>query len=167
MVKGEFRSGLGKARKMHLLLFIGVSLAAGLVGSMASEDALREWYPTLTKPPFTPPSWVFSVVWTLLYILMGIAAWWVWKIRGWKEGRLPLALFFAQLALNVAWPTVFFAMRAPGAAFGLILVLLLAVAVTTVAFFRVSRVAGGLFVPYLAWVAFATLLNYEFWRLNP
>ena len=151
---------------MHILLFVGVSLAAGLVGSMASEDALREWYPTLTKPAFTPPSWVFSVVWTLLYVLMGVAAWRVWKVRGWTEGRTPLALFFGQLVLNAAWPTVFFGLRAPGAAFGLILVLLLAVALTTVVFFRVSGVAGWLFVPYLAWLLFATLLSFEFWRLN-
>jgi benzodiazapine receptor len=139
---------------------------AGLGGYWTSLG-LGPWYIALRKPPWTPPNRVFGPVWTVLYAAMAVAAWLVWRRRGLVGVGLPLALFALQLALNLAWTGLFFALRRPGLAFGEIGLLWAAILATQGAFGRVSRVAGLLLIPYLAWVTFAAALNLAIWRLNP
>jgi len=122
-----------------------------------------EWYAGLDKPPFNPPNWIFGPVWTALYLGMGVAAWRVWRRVGW---RAPTFLFLAQLALNALWSPVFFGAHLLGLAALVLASLVALVALTLRAFWRVDKVAGALFVPYLAWVSFALLLNLALWRLN-
>ena len=138
---------------------------AGLGGSWTSLG-LGPWYDGLRKPSWQPPAWVFGPVWTALYASMAVAAWLVWR-RGPARARLPLALFGLQLALNLAWSGLFFALRHPGLTFGEILLLWAAILATMLAFGRISRLAAGLLAPYLAWVTFAAALNLAIWRLNP
>ena len=125
-----------------------------------------DWYATLAKPPWNPPSWVFGPVWTLLYTLMAVAAWLVWRRGGFAVQRGPLICYLVQLALNAAWTPLFFGLHQPGWALADILLLWLALTATLAAFWRVHRAASWLLVPYLAWVSFASALNFELWRLN-
>jgi tryptophan-rich sensory protein len=125
-----------------------------------------DWYASLQKPSWNPPSWIFGPVWTLLYLMMAVAAWHVWCRGGWCAQRHALTLYCVQLALNAAWTPIFFGLHRPGLAFAEILLLLAAIVATTIAFARVSRTAGWLFVPYLAWASFASCLNFALWRLN-
>lgn len=152
---------------VRLIISIAVPQIVGIASGLATAQATREWYPTLVKPSFTPPAWVFGPVWTLLYIMMGVAAFLVWKKGLDQSGvKTALLLFLIQMGLNGAWSLLFFGMRAPGIAFVEILVLWCAIAATIVVFFGQSKWAGGLLVPYWAWVSFAAVLNYGFWRLN-
>jgi translocator protein len=151
---------------MALAGFLAAAFLAGLIGNLFTSPAIPEWYAGLEKPGFTPPSWVFGPAWTLLYILMAVAAWRVWWVAGFRDARGALALFFIQLALNAGWSVVFFGLRAPGWALLEIVLLWVAIAATTWAFFRHSRLAGALMVPYMAWVTFAAALNAAIWQLN-
>jgi tryptophan-rich sensory protein len=139
--------------------------AAGL-GSLVTTPRINGWYAELDKPFFNPPSWIFGPVWTALFLAMAVAGWLVWRKRGFSGARVALTLFGLQLFLNVLWSTLFFGLKSPGAALIEIVVLWLAILGTTLAFRQTSRTAAMLLVPYLAWVAFATLLNLEIWRLN-
>jgi tryptophan-rich sensory protein len=141
--------------------------AIGIGSAFATMDGVRTWYVTLNRPFFTPPSWVFGPVWTLLYLMMGVAAFLVWQ-RGWDTPgvKLALGLWVAQLLLNGLWSILFFGMQAPGIALVEIVVLLALIVWCTKVFFQLSTPAGWLMVPYIAWVGFATLLNGGFWLLN-
>ena len=142
-------------------------LAVGGLGSFATFDAVRTWYPTLVRPSFAPPSWVFGPVWTALYVMMGVASWLVWRQRDAEPAaRRALVLYAVQLLLNLAWSWIFFGLHRPGPALLEIMVLLVMIAVTTLCFRPVSRAAAALMLPYLAWVSFATALNAGFWWLN-
>ncbi|WP_266077672.1 TspO/MBR family protein [Haladaptatus caseinilyticus] len=145
-----------------LLASIVVCQLAGIVPSILTANDVATWYTTLQKPAFTPPSWVFGPVWTTLYLLTGIALYLVWR----RGNRGALVIFAVQLALNAAWTLVFFGMRWPAGGLVVIVALLVAIGATIVAFTRVDRRAGLLLVPYALWVSFATVLNYELWRLN-
>lgn len=147
-----------------LAAFLAVSFAAAGIGSLATAPNIANWYAGLAKPSWNPPNWIFGPVWTLLYISMAVAAWLVWRQGG--VWQWALALFGVQLALNAAWSWIFFGFHLPGAAFIEIVALFIALAATTVAFWPKSMAAGILMVPYLAWVAFATVLNFTIWRLN-
>jgi tryptophan-rich sensory protein len=138
-------------------------MAAGWVGS---QFAPGEWYASLSKPSWNPPGAVFAPVWTFLYILMGIAAWLVWKEQGFGGARVALIAFLAQLVLNGLWSWLFFGINNPLAAFIEILVLWLLILITLVLFWRIKPLAGMLLLPYLAWVGFASVLNFTLWRLN-
>jgi tryptophan-rich sensory protein len=138
-----------------------VTFCAPLAGMISPPG---DWYASLNKPGWNPPSWVFGPVWTALYLMMAGSAWLVWRRDGWRR---PLWLYFTQLALNAAWTPVFFGAREIGWALVLIVVLWLAILVTLLSFLRVSRVAGGMLLPYLAWVSFAAFLNFTLWRMNP
>ena len=146
-----------------LVVWLVVSLAAGWVGS---QFAPGDWYASLSKPSWNPPSAVFGPVWTVLYILMGIAAWLVWKEQGFGGARLALGIYIFQLILNGLWSYLFFGLNNPFAAFVEILVLWLFILATLILFWRVKPLAGALLLPYLGWVGFASVLNFTLWRLN-
>lgn len=148
--------------------WIAISGAAGAVGAIASRNA-GEFYGSLARPSWAPPSWLFGPVWTTLYVLMGIAAWLVWRATPADEGirKRGLSLFVVQLVLNALWTWLFFAWRQGGMAFAEILVLWVAIAVTAWNFSRVRAVAGWLLAPYLAWTAYAAALTWAVWQRNP
>ena len=140
-------------------------LVAGLA-SLWGDPGTGPWYRSLRKPSFTPPGWVFGPVWTVLYACMGVAAWLVWRRRGFARGAVPLGLFGLQLALNAAWTWLFFGLHSPALALADLIALWVAIVATLGAFWRVSRPAGLLMAPYLAWSTFAAVLNLAIWRLN-
>ena len=155
-----------RTRWIGLAILLIVCLGAGGLGAITTTPEIDGWYKTLTKPAWNPPDRVFGPVWTTLYVMMAIAAWLVWKPAGFKAAAMPLTLFATQLLLNVAWSWIFFGLHQPGWAFVEIVILWLAIVATTVAFFRCSNVAGCLMVPYLAWVSFASVLNFAIWWMN-
>lgn len=146
-----------------LALLIVVCFAAAGIGGAVTATSVADWYATLAKPSWTPPGWIFGPVWSFLYLSMAVAAWLVLR-QG--KAKLPMLLFAGQLTLNMAWSWLFFGLHSPGAAFLDIVLLLAAIVATTVVFWRRSQAAGILFLPYLVWVAFATVLNLAIWRLN-
>ena len=149
---------------LGLAFWLGVCFAAAWVGAHFPPG---EWYEGLMKPALTPPGWIFGPVWTLLYTMMGVAAWLVWQRHGYAAASRSLGLFLLQLGLNALWAYFFFGLKNPGLAFLDIVVLWLAILATLIAFFRHYRPAGQLLLPYLLWVSFAVYLNLQFWRLNP
>ncbi|MBL8816573.1 MAG: tryptophan-rich sensory protein [Planctomyces sp.] len=149
-----------------LVLSVAVCIGAAGLGSAATTPEIGGWYQTIVKPTWNPPSWLFAPVWTTLFVMMGISAWLIWRPAGFMGAPRPLALFATQLALNVAWSWIFFGMHQIGWAFFEIVILWLAIAATMVAFFRHSKPAGWLLVPYLGWVSFASVLNFTLWQLN-
>lgn len=151
---------------MGLAGFLAASFAAAGVGGWLTAMGMPEWYMSLQKPGWNPPSWLFGPVWTALYAAMAVAAWLVWKDAGFGGAPAALTLFFVQLLLNMAWSGVFFALRSPGWALAEILVLWVVILATTILFFRHSTWAGALMVPYLLWVAFAAVLTAAIARLN-
>jgi tryptophan-rich sensory protein len=148
-----------------LAWLVTVVLAAGLA-TLASVDAER-FYGQLAKPDWAPGSGIFAPVWTVLYLLMAVAAWLVWRARGFAGAPVALGLFLVQLALNALWSWLFFAWREGAAALADIVILTVLVAIVAVAFWRVRPLAGALLVPYLAWLVYAAVLNYRVWQLNP
>lgn len=150
---------------LGLIGWLVLSLATGAVGALATRNA-REFYGGLAKPEWAPPGWVFGPVWTTLYVLMGIAAWLVWRRGGWSAASGALTLFVVQLVCNALWSWIFFAWRRGALAFADIVVLLVLIVATMVAFARVNRVAAILLVPYLGWVLFASALTLSVWRAN-
>ena len=149
-----------------LLAFLVICLGVSVAGGAATASSVGTWYQTLQKPSFNPPNWLFAPVWTALYIMMAIAGWRVWRAHGLRGARAAMALFAVQLALNLAWSFLFFGYRMIGAALIEIILLLMAILVTTVLFWKRDRLAGMLFIPYAGWVDFATILNFALWRLN-
>jgi tryptophan-rich sensory protein len=139
----------------------------GALAGFATMSSVNDWYPTLEKPWFTPPDWLFAPAWITLYTLMGIASFLVWR-QGWAHGevRWALGLYAVQLALNAAWSPAFFGAQSPGLGLLVIVPLLIAVVATTRQFWSVSTTAGAMMVPYVAWVAYATALNSSVWWLN-
>ena len=150
-----------------LALFVALCLGIDTLGASVVQTSVDTWYAELAKPAFTPPDRLFGPVWTLLYVLMAVAAWRVWRAADRDTARGPLTLFALQLALTLGWTVVFFGLLKIGAAVATIIVLDVGVIVTVLAFRTVDRIAALLMVPYLAWVAFATILNIAIWRLNP
>lgn len=149
-----------------LVGWLALVFAAGALGAWASMDA-ASFYAELTRPVWAPPASVFGPVWTLLYIMMGVAAWLVWREASSAGVHRALLLFVAQLVLNVLWSWLFFAWHRGALAFLDIIVLLVLIVATVSAFWRVRPLAGALLIPYLAWVSFASVLNYSVWQLNP
>ena len=124
------------------------------------------WYARLAKPTWDPPGWIFGPVWAVLYAMMAVAAWRVWRYGGWAKQKVALSLFVVQWALYALWTPRFFGLHQPGWALAEILVLLAAILATIRAFWRVDRPAGFLLLSYAVWVSFATVLNWTIWRLN-
>lgn len=156
---------------LALVFFLLLSFAAMLIGAFSMTPQSQQWYDSLAKPDWTPPGWVISLVWFVLYVLMAIAAWLVYRRiqgpgEGIRHGRWAMGAFFVQLAVNAAWTPVFFAAQSPGGAFAVIVILWLLLLATTALFFMHSRIAGILMLPYVAWVTFAAILNLQIWRMN-
>ena len=150
-----------------LAFFVAVCLGIGALGAAVVATSVDTWYADLIKPSFTPPDRVFGPVWTALYVLMAVAAWRVWRTADRDTRRGALTLFALQLVLTLGWTAVFFGLQKIGAALATIVVLDVGVVVTMLAFRSTDRWAGLLMLPYLAWVAFATVLTIAIWRLNP
>ena len=145
-----------------LVCWVLLAFAASASGALFSPG---DWYAGLTKPAFNPPSWVFGPVWTLLYLMMGVSAWLLWRRAGFASAAIKLWL--AQLALNATWTPVFFGAHEMGWALVVIIAMWAAILATIVAAWRVSKPAALLLAPYLLWVSFATVLNAALWHLNP
>lgn len=153
---------------VKLVISIALPLGAGVLGGIATTPAIPIWYEGLNKPAFNPPRWLFGPAWTLLYILMGIALFLVWRKGFNKPGvKLALLVFLIQLVLNVIWSFLFFGLRSPLAGLIEIIILWLAILLTLILFFRVSVPAGVLLLPYISWVTFASVLNGAIVKLNP
>ncbi len=157
-----------------LIIAVFVSELAGVVGSVfmgltSSPQAVSglTWYAGLVKPALNPPAWVFGPVWITLYFLMGVAAFFIWR-GGWekKEVKIAIYIFGFQLILNALWSVVFFGLQSPGWALANIIALWLTILWTIAVFYKISRPAAYLLVPYILWVSFAMYLNYVIWTLN-
>ncbi len=153
-------------RWLALLLFMAAAFAAAAIGGTATASSVGDWYQDLQKPVWNPPSWVFGPAWTLLYLLMSVAAWRVWLRRGEPGAKPVLWLHGSQLVLNALWSILFFGLRRPDLALIDILALLGLLVVIQFLLFRLDRVAAYLWLPYVAWVSFATALNQALWLLN-
>ncbi|MDP3071263.1 MAG: TspO/MBR family protein [Opitutaceae bacterium] len=149
---------------LALFGWLALCFAAAATAAFVSTDG---WYAALHKPAWNPPAWVFAPAWTFLYATMAVAAWLVWREGGWRAQGRALGMFVLQWVLNALWTPLFFGLHRPGLALIDILALWLVLALTLVAFWRVRRAAGVLLLPYLAWVTFATALNFTIWRMNP
>lgn len=154
---------------LKLILSIFISEFAGIIGSIFTAPSIAGWYAGIVKPAFNPPAWVFAPVWTVLFVLMGISLFLIWKSdssTAQKEQGRGVVLFFVQLLLNSLWSIIFFGLHNPGAAFIEIIFLWFAILATIIAFAKVSKRAAYLLIPYILWVSFAGFLNYSIWRLN-
>jgi benzodiazapine receptor len=152
---------------VKLIAAILVCQITGFIGSFFTIPSIPTWYASIQKPAFTPPNWVFAPVWTTLFLLMGISLYLIWE-KGLerKELKFAVSVFVIQLALNVIWSVLFFGLQSPFLAFVEIVFLWIAILVNIIVFYRISKLAGGLLVPYILWVSVAAYLNYSVWILN-
>ncbi len=151
---------------MKLFVSLLTTLAVGGIAGFATATAIDTWYVHLNKPSFNPPNWLFAPVWTVLYIMMGIALYLIWKLPSSQKRNTAMVVFFIQLLLNFLWSLIFFNMHETGYAL-VDIVLLLSMILTTIFYFRpLSKTAALMLVPYSLWVSFATVLNYSIWYLN-
>jgi translocator protein len=151
-------------RWLGLAGWIAVSFSASLVGGLVTDP---DFYQSLDRPAWAPPSWLFGPVWSVLYLLLGVAAWLVWRRGGFGAARGALVLFLAQHVMNALWSWLFFGVQDAALAFAGIAVLWVLIAATIAAFTRHSRAAAVLLVPYILWVSYAAALNFALWRMNP
>ena len=159
---------MNKVRQIRgLIVFLGICYLVAAIGAWVTLPAVAfgGWYTFVPKPAWTPPSWLFGPVWTILYTLMGLAGWLVWRQAGCvMAAAAPMALFTIQLVFNLAWTLIFFGQHLPGAALLDIVFLWLAIFATMLTFRRIHPLAGWLLLPYLLWVSYAASLNYGIWR---
>jgi benzodiazapine receptor len=146
--------------------WLALAFAAAAVGAVASVQAVS-FYAQLVRPAWAPPASVFGPVWSVLYALMGIAAWLVWRERSANARTVALALFVIQLAANALWSWLFFAWHLGAVAFADVVLLVVLVALTVASFWRVRRLAGAMLIPYLCWITFASALTWSVWQANP
>jgi tryptophan-rich sensory protein len=154
----------------HVLAFlicISIPLLIGFIGSLFTMESVRTWYTTLNKPSFNPPNWIFGPVWTLLYVLMGIAAYRVWLKRKTAEWfHWAVVIYIVQLIFNLMWSFIFFYLHQIGFALIEIVLLLLLIIINAFIFYRFDKLAAWLLLPYFLWVSFATCLTYAIFVLN-
>lgn len=143
-----------------------IAQMAGVIGSFFTTSSIQSWYVFLEKPAFAPPNWLFAPAWLTLYTLMGLAAFLIWRKRNVAGVKAALWLYGVHLGLNALWSIIFFGLKNPGLAFIEILVLWALILAVTIKFFKIDKVAGFLFLPYILWVTFAAVLNFAIWRLN-
>jgi len=151
---------------LGLIAFVILCLVVSGIGGAITATSVDTWYQGLRKPSFNPPDWIFAPVWTTLYLLVGIAGWRVWRLGRIEGGWKALVVFAFQLGLNLAWSFLFFGLQRIDLALVEIVILLFAIIANTTMFWRIDRLAGVLFVPYAAWVTYATTLNASLWLLN-
>lgn len=152
---------------MKLLVSLVIPLLVGGVAGLFTSTGVNGWYATANKPFFNPPNWIFAPVWTLLYVMMGLALWLIWKkVTSGTVKQIAITLFAVQLALNFAWSFIFFYAQQPAWAFAEILVMWVTIMLTIIWFGKISPAAAWLLVPYIWWVSFATVLNFYIWKLN-
>ncbi len=152
-----------------LIICLLIPQLAGLLGSIANFTSLDSWYIALNKPSFNPPNWIFGPVWTILFILMGLALYLVWQKKSLfnkKQWQFSIKIFSIQLGLNILWSYLFFFFRNPLAGFLEIILLWIFILLNIIYFYRLNKTAGLLLVPYLLWVSFAMFLNFNLWILN-
>lgn len=149
-----------------LLLAVFICQMAGVIGSFFTAASVSTWYADLAKPEFNPPGWLFGPVWLTLYTLMGISLYLVWKRKEKQDVTPALLIFFAQLVLNAIWSIIFFGLQSPFYAFIIIVFLWVLIAGSIYFFYRISKTAAYLLIPYILWVSFAAVLNYFIWMLN-
>ncbi len=152
---------------LKLVIFVIMAEFAGIIGSIFTTPSISTWYVYLQKPPINPPNWIFAPVWTTLFLLMGVAAFLVWnKGLKRKEVKIALGVFIVQLILNIFWSIIFFGLHNPFYAFFEIIILWLAILWTIITFYKISKPAAFLLLPYILWVSFAAYLNYAIFILN-
>lgn len=153
--------------EFKLVIAIVISELADIIGSVFTMPSVTGWYAGIVKPSLNPPAWVFGPVWTTLFVLMGIAAFLIWKkgLDRW-DVKIALGIFLGQLVFNTLWSIIFFGLHSPGGALIEIVFLWFAILVTIITFARISKPAAWLLVPYILWVSFASYLNYSIWMLN-
>ncbi|MGM9478808.1 TspO/MBR family protein [Pedobacter sp. GSP4] len=156
-----------KFKPVAFIINIAITLSIGALGGLATAQSVKTWYPTLNKPSFNPPNWLFAPVWTTLYVLIGIAAYLVW-IRRDKIVHFPrtVAIYLIQLILNLAWSFIFFYLHEIGFAMAEIILLLIVIIINATIFYRINKWAGLIFIPYILWVSFASFLTYNILILN-
>ncbi|MDQ0964770.1 benzodiazapine receptor [Flavobacterium sp. W4I14] len=156
-----------KFKPVAFLVNIAITLGVGALGAWATLQSVKTWYPTLNKPSFNPPDWLFRPVWTTLYVLIGIAAYLVW-IRRDKIVHFPrtVAIYLIQLILNLGWSFIFFYLREVGFALAEIILLLIIIVINASMFYKINKWAGLIFIPYILWVSFASFLTYNIFILN-
>jgi translocator protein len=174
MCMGNIFKKICSEKCFMLLASIMVCLGVGSLGSIFTSSSVSSWYPTLIKPSFNPPGWIFGPVWTILYILMGIALYLIWTNNITKKRKkvdekiinMAIIWFFIQLGLNFLWSIMFFGLHSP--LLGLINIILLdiAVIITKYKFYQINKTSCYLLLPYLLWITFATVLNFALWYLN-
>ncbi|MHC1761008.1 MAG: TspO/MBR family protein [Negativicutes bacterium] len=152
--------------KKKLLVSLAICFVAEGAGGLFTAQSVGTWYLTLQKPAFTPPGWLFGPVWTLLYLLMGLSLYLIWNARDTHMKKSAIVVFAIQLILNVSWSGAFFGMQSIIGGLIIIVALWLAIILTIYRFRQISRPAAAILLPYLAWVSYASILNYELWRLN-
>jgi tryptophan-rich sensory protein len=152
---------------LKLIIALIVPQVFAIIGALFTSSSVNDWYLILQKPAFNPPSWIFGPVWTALYLLMGVAAFLIWrKGLAKKELRFSITIFIFQLGLNLFWSFIFFGLQNPGIAFTEIISLWFAILATILAFYQISKAAAYLLIPYILWVSFAAFLNYNIWQMN-
>jgi benzodiazapine receptor len=150
-----------------LAAFVALNFSAAGIASAFTARSVRTWYPSLRKPPGNPPASYFGPAWALIYFLMTIAAWNVWRVGdGWTDASAAITVFLIQLALNAAWSVIFFGLRSPGLALIEIVLLWASILASIILFWGISTFSAALLMPYLAWITYATYLNAGIWRLN-
>lgn len=150
---------------IKLLISVAICLSAGFLGSIFTSSKIPSWYASLIKPSFNPPNWVFGPVWTTLFILMGVSLYLVWTSK--TKSNEPYYLFSIQFLLNILWSAIFFGMQSPFYALIEIVLLWILILLTMISFWKISKTAGMLLIPYILWVSFAAFLNLNIWLLNP
>lgn len=153
-----------KSLGFKILICVTLCLTAGITSGLSSNGEIANWYTTIHKPNWNPPNWLFGPVWTILYILMGVALALVWHVG--KENKTAITLFIVQFALNLCWSFIFFGLHQIGFAFAEIMIMWSLIVATIIAFSKLNKTAAWLLVPYVSWVSFAAILNGTIWYLN-
>jgi len=155
-----------KINWIKLIVSLIICQLAGVIGSLFTASSIPTWYAALNKPSFNPPNWIFAPVWIFLYILMGISFYLIWRKSDIPNFGLLMSVFIFQLVLNAFWTIIFFGLKSPLYAFIEIVVLWVSILYCIITFYRVSKTASVLLIPYLLWVSFAAVLNFSLWKLN-
>jgi len=155
-----------KQKIVPLIFFLAITFLAAFIGNFFTMPNIQTWYATLNKPSFSPPNWLFGPVWTILFILMAIAAFLVFQTKDNSKRKTALTFYFIQLVFNSFWSILFFGLHSPKFAFFEIIILWILILITLIKFLKIKKIAGLLLVPYLLWVSFASILNLFIWLIN-